>query len=117
MIATSDNFEKLSKKLGTTNKSFIDFCTKLKNGNIALKEGQTYLQAYREQLNTTRFSLKNIGASIKNFFGTLSANALNMLGGMVIGAIINSLLSIGKKVIDIYISGKEETKAKYIYII
>lgn len=117
MIKTTTSTEGLAKGLGTTSESFINFCTNLKNGNIVLKEGQTYLQAYREQLNTTTFSLKNIGASIKNFFGTLGADALNMFGGMVIGAIINSLLSIDKKVIDIYISGKEETKAKYIYII
>lgn len=102
MIITSDNFEKLSKKLGTTSKSFIDFCTKLKNGNIILKEGQTYLQAYREQLNTTRFSLKNIGASIKNFFGTLGANALNIFGGMVIGAIISSGIQLINKGIEKY---------------
>lgn len=117
MIETTNSTKDLAEELGTTSKSFIDFCTNLKNGNITLKEGQTYLQAYQERLNATKFSLKNIGASIKNFFGSLGANALNIFGGMVIGAIINSLLSIGKKVIDIYISGKEETKAKYIYII
>lgn len=56
MIKTTTNTEGLAKGLGTTSKSFIDFCTKLKNGNIVLKEGQTYLQAYRKQLNTTTFS-------------------------------------------------------------
>lgn len=102
MIATSDNFEKLSKKLGTTDKGFINFCTSLKNGNIVLKEGQTYLQAYQEQLNSTGFSLKNIGASIKKSLGTLGANALNMFGGMVIGAIISSGIQLISKGIEKY---------------
>lgn len=100
MIITSDNFEKLSKKLGTTNKSFIDFCTNLKNGNFTLKEGQTYLQAYQEQLNLTKFSLKNIGGSIKNFFGTLGADVLNMFGGMVIGALAGGLMTLAGKGIE-----------------
>lgn len=102
MIATTTSTKGLAKELGTTSKSFIDFCTNLKNGNITLKEGQTYLQAYREQLNTTRFSLKNIGASIKNFFGTLGANALNIFGGMVIGAIISSGIQLINKGIEKY---------------
>lgn len=100
MIATTKSTEDLAKKLGTTSKSFIDFCTKLKNGNIVLKEGQTYLQAYRKQLNTTTFSLKNIGASIKNFFGTLGADALNMFGGLAIGALAGGLMTLAGKGIE-----------------
>ncbi|MDD7735972.1 MAG: hypothetical protein PT941_04260, partial [Bacillales bacterium] len=102
MIETTNSTKDLAKELGTTSKSFIDFCTNLKNGNITLKEGQTYLQAYQEQLNATKFSLKNIGASIKNFFGTLGANALNIFGGMVIGAIISSGIQLINKGIEKY---------------
>lgn len=100
MIATTNNTKDLAKQLGTTSKSFIDFCTNLKNGNITLKEGQTYLQAYQKQLNTTKFSLKNIGGSIKNFFGTLGADVLNMFGGMVIGALAGGLMTLAGKGIE-----------------
>ena len=87
MIATSTNFKRLAERLGTTDKGFIDFCTSLKNGDITLKEGQTYLQAYQEQLNSTGFSFKNVGSMAKSFFGNLGANLLNALGGMAVGAI------------------------------
>lgn len=102
MIETTNSTKDLAEELGTTSKSFIDFCTNLKNGNITLKEGQTYLQAYQERLNATKFSLKNIGASIKNFFGSLGANALNIFGGMVIGAIISSGIQLINKGIEKY---------------
>lgn len=100
MIETTNSTKDLAEELGTTSKSFIDFCTNLKNGNITLKEGQTYLQAYQERLNATKFSLKNIGASIKNFFGSLGANALNIFGGMVIGALAGGLMTLAGKGIE-----------------
>lgn len=111
MIITSDNFDKLAKKLGTTDKGFIDFCTSLKNGDITLKEGQTYLQAYQEQLNSTGFSFKKIGSMAKDFFGNLGANLLNALGGMAVGALVSL---IGKGISWVYeqISGKAAEEAK-----
>lgn len=90
MIATCDNFEKLSKKLGTTDEDFINFCTSLKEGDIQLKQGQTYLQAYEAQLKSTGLSLKSIGASAKNFFGSLGAGLVNTLGGMAIGTLVST---------------------------
>lgn len=112
MISTCDNFDKLAKKLGTTDKGFIEFCTSLKNGDITLKEGQTYLQAYQEQLNSVGFSFSKVKSMAKNFIGNLGANVLNMLGGMAAGAIV-SLIGTGISWIYKQISGKAAEEAKH----
>ena len=111
MLKTTTNLKGLAEGLGTTDKGFIDFCTSLKNGDITLKEGQTYLQAYQEQLNSTGFSFKKIGSMAKDFFGNLGANLLNALGGMAVGALVSL---IGKGISWVYeqISGKA-AEAKY----
>lgn len=108
MIATCDNFEKLSKKLGTTDEDFINFCTSLKEGDIQLKQGQTYLQAYESQLKSTGHSFKNIGASAKNFFGSLGAGLVNTLGGMAIGTLVSTGISLVGKFIDDAIETEKE---------
>lgn len=115
MVSTCDNFDKLAKKLGTTDKGFIDFCTSLKNGDISLKEGQTYLQAYKEQLNSLGFSFSKVKSMAKNFIGNLGANVLNALGGMAVGALASGLMTLAGKGIEwVYkkISGKAAEEAK-----
>lgn len=114
MVSTCDNFDKLAKKLGTTDKGFIDFCTSLKNGDITLKEGQTYLQAYQEQLNSLGFSFSKVKSMARNFIGNLGANVLNALGGMAVGALAGGLMTLAGKGIEwVYkkISGKAEAEA------
>lgn len=114
MVSTCDNFDKLAKKLGTTDKGFIDFCTSLKNGDITLKEGQTYLQAYQEQLNSLGFSFSKVKSMAGNFIGNLGANVLNALGGMAVGALAGGLMTLAGKGIEwAYkkISGKAEAEA------
>lgn len=115
MVSTCDNFDKLAKKLGTTDKGFIDFCASLKNEDITLKEGQTYLQAYQEQLNSLGFSFSKVKSMAKNFFGNLGANVLNALGGMAVGALAGGLMTLAGKGIEwAYkkISGKAAEEAK-----
>lgn len=114
MVSTCDNFDKLAKKLGTTDKGFIDFCTSLKNGDITLKEGQTYLQAYQEQLNSLGFSFSKVKSMAKDFIGNLGANVLNALGGMAVSALAGGLMTLAGKGIEwVYkkISGKAEAEA------
>lgn len=112
MIATCDNFEKLAKKLGTTDEGFIDFCSSLKKGDIQLQQGQTYLQAYEAQLNKTGFSLKNLAKSALNGFKALGAGAINMLGGMAIGALVSGGISLISKAIDNAIETEAEKAEK-----
>ena len=121
MIATSTNLKGLAEGLGTTDKGFIDFCASLKNEDITLKEGQTYLQAYQEQLNSLGFSFSKVKSMAKNFFGNLGANVLNALGGMAVGALAGGLMTLAGKGIEwVYkkISGKaaEEAKQKIIEV-
>ena len=65
-----------------------------------LKQGQTYLQAYESQLKSAGLSLKNIGTSAKNFFGSLGAGLVNTLGGMAIGTLVSTGISLVGKFID-----------------
>lgn len=115
MLKTTTNLKGLAEGLGTTDKGFIDFCTSLKNGDITLKEGQTYLQAYQEQLNSLGFSFSKIKSMAKNFIGNLGANVLNALGGMAVGALAGGLMTLAGKGIEwVYkkISGKAAEEAK-----
>lgn len=114
MLRTTTNLKGLAEGLGTTDKGFIDFCTSLKNGDITLKEGQTYLQAYQDQLNSLGFSFSKVKSIAKNFIGNLGANLLNALGGMAVGALAGGLMTLAGKGIEwIYkkISGKAEAEA------
>lgn len=115
MIATSDDFEKLAKKLGTSDQKFINFCTDLKNGNIILKEGQTYLQAYQENVTSLSARLKSFATSAKAFFknlgGNLLAGTINALGGMLISSVV-SLIGVGVSKLYKQISGKAAEEAK-----
>lgn len=114
MLRTTTNLKGLAEGLGTTDKGFIDFCTSLKNGDITLKEGQTYLQAYQEQLNSLGFSFSKVKSIAKNFIGNLGANVLNALGGMAVGALAGGLMTLAGKGIEwVYkkISGKAEAEA------
>ena len=115
MIATSDDFEKLAKKLGTSDQKFINFCTDLKNGNITLKEGQTYLQAYQENVISLSARLKSLAISAKAFFknlgGNLLAGTINALGGMLISSVV-SLIGVGVSKLYKQISGKAAEEAK-----
>lgn len=115
MLRTTTNLKGLAEGLGTTDKGFIDFCTSLKNGDITLKEGQTYLQAYQEQLNGLGFRFNKVKSMAKNFFGNLGANVLNALGGMAVGALAGGLMTLAGKGIEwVYkkISGKAAEEAK-----
>ena len=115
MIATSDDFEKLAKRLGTSDQKFINFCTDLKNGNITLKEGQTYLQAYQENVTSLSARLKSFAISAKAFFknlgGNLLAGTINALGGMLISSVV-SLIGVGVSKLYKQISGKAAEEAK-----
>lgn len=118
MLRTTTNLKGLAEGLGTTDKGFIDFCTSLKNGDITLKEGQTYLQAYQEQLNGLGFRFNKVKSMAKNFFGNLGANVLNALGGMAVGALAGGLMTLAGKGIEwVYkkISGKAAEEA-YMYL-
>lgn len=68
MLKTTTNVEGLAMALGTSDQKFINFCTDLKNGNITLKEGQTYLQAYQENVTSLSARLKSFATSAKAFF-------------------------------------------------
>lgn len=115
MIATSGDFEKLAKRLGTSDQKLINFCTDLKNGNITLKEGQTYLQAYQENVTSLSARLKSLATSAKAFFknlgGNLLAGTINALGGMLISSVV-SLIGVGVSKLYKQISGKAAEEAK-----
>lgn len=115
MLKTTTNLKGLAEGLGTTDKGFIDFCTSLKNGDITLKEGQTYLQTYQEQLNSLGFSFSKVKSMAGNFIGNLGVNVLNALGGMAVGALAGGLMTLAGKGIEwVYkkISGKAAEEAK-----
>lgn len=101
----------LIKKYPKATEGSITFAKSVQDGNVSLKEGQTYLQAYQKQLNQTGFSLKNIGSSIKNLGGKLLAGTINAVGGMVIGAAA-SLVVEGISQLFKEFSGKAEEEAK-----
>lgn len=115
MLKTTTNVEGLAMALGTSDQKFINFCTDLKNGNITLKEGQTYLQAYQENVTSLSARLKSFATSAKAFFknlgGNLLAGTINALGGMLISSVV-SLIGVGVSKLYKQISGKaaEETK-------
>lgn len=101
----------LIKKYPKATEGSITFAKSVRDGNVSLKEGQTYLQAYQKQLNQTGFSLKNIGSSIKNLGGKFIAGTINAIGGMVIGAAA-SLVVEGISQLFKEFSGKAEEEAK-----
>lgn len=101
----------LIKKYPKATEGSIAFAKSVRDGNVSLKEGQTYLQAYQKQLNQTGFNLKNIGSSIKNLGGKFIAGTINAIGGMVIGAAA-SLVVEGISQLFKEFSGKAEEEAK-----
>lgn len=101
----------LIKKYPKATEESITFAKSVRDGNVSLKEGQTYLQAYQKQLNQTGFNLKNIGSSIKNLGGKLLAGTINAIGGMIIGAAA-SLVVEGISQLFKEFSGKAEEEAK-----
>lgn len=101
----------LIKKYPKATEGSITFAKSVRDGNVSLKEGQTYLQAYQKQLNQTGFNLKNIGSSIKNLGGKLLAGTINAIGGMIIGAAA-SLVVEGISQLFKEFSGKAEEEAK-----
>lgn len=115
MLKTTTNVEGLAMALGTSDQKFINFCTNLKNGNITLKEGQTYLQAYQENVTSLSARLKSLATSAKAFFknlgGNLLAGTINTLGGMLISSVV-SLIGIGVSKLYKQISGKAAEEAK-----
>lgn len=115
MLKTTTNVEGLAMALGTSDQKFINFCTDLKNGNIALKEGQTYLQAYQENVTSLSARLKSLATSAKAFFknlgGNLLAGTINALGGMLISSVV-SLIGVGVSKLYKQISGKAAEEAK-----
>lgn len=115
MLKTTTNVEGLAMALGTSDQKFINFCTDLKNGNITLKEGQTYLQAYQENVTSLSARLKSFATSAKAFFknlgGNLLAGTINALGGMLISSVV-SLIGVGVSKLYKQISGKAAEEAK-----
>lgn len=115
MLKTTTNVEGLAMALGTSDQKFINFCTDLKNGNITLKEGQTYLQAYQENVTSLSARLKSFATSAKTFFknlgGNLLAGTINALGGMLISSVV-SLIGVGVSKLYKQISGKAAEEAK-----
>ncbi len=115
MLKTTTNVEGLAMALGTSDQKFINFCTDLKNGNITLKEGQTYLQAYQENVTSLSARLKSLATSAKAFFknlgGNLLAGTINALGGMLISSVV-SLIGVGVSKLYKQISGKAAEEAK-----
>lgn len=114
----NENLNNLEEPLGNLIKKYpkateesITFAKSVRDGNVSLKEGQTYLQAYQKQLNQTGFNLKNIGSSIKNLGGKFIAGTINAIGGMVIGAAA-SLVVEGISQLFKEFSGKAEKEAK-----
>ena len=105
------SLDDLIKKYPKATEESITFAKSVRDGNVSLKEGQTYLQAYQKQLNQTGFSLKNIGSSIKNLGGKFIAGTINAIGGMVIGAVASlAVEGIARLVKEL--SGKAEEEAK-----
>lgn len=43
MLKTTTSVEGLAKSLGTTAQGFIKFCQSIKDGDIQIQQGQTYL--------------------------------------------------------------------------
>lgn len=115
MLKTTTNVEGLAMALGTSDQKFINFCTDLKNGNITLKEGQTYLQAYQENVTSLSARLKSFATSAKAFFknlgGNLLAGTINALSGMLISSVV-SLIGVGVSKLYKQISGKAAEEAK-----
>lgn len=120
MIATCGNFEKLAKKLGTTDQGFIKFCQSVKDGDIEIQQGQTYLQSYQAELKKTELSFKTIGTAAKGFFKNLGGKLISGLGNILIGSIAGFLTTsalqlIGKRLTWIYDNtlgkAKKEVKA------
>lgn len=105
------SLDDLIKKYPKATEGSITFAKSVRDGNVSLKEGQTYLQAYQKQLNQTGFNLKNIGSSIKNLGGKFIAGTINAIGGMVIGAAA-SLVVEGISQLFKEFSGKAEKEAK-----
>lgn len=105
------SLDDLIKKYPKATEGSITFAKSVRDGNVSLKEGQTYLQAYQKQLNQTGFNLKNIGSSIKNLGGKFIAGTINAIGGMVIGAAA-SLVVEGISQLFKEFSGKAEEEAK-----
>lgn len=104
--------EQVGQAYGIAGTQALQFYEAVYNGKYKIKEGQTNLQAYQGYLNKLSFSFKNIGSMAKNFFGNLSVNVLNMLGGMAVGAIV-SLIGNGISWIYKQISGKAAEEAKH----
>lgn len=86
MLKTTTSVEGLAKSLGTTDQGFIKFCQSVKDGDIQIQQGQTYLQAYQAELKKTEFSFKTIATAAKGFFKNL--------GGKLVSCLINAGIGI-----------------------
>lgn len=71
MLKTTTSVEGLAKSLGTTTQGFIKFCQSIKDGDIQIQQGQTYLQAYQAELKKTELSFKTIATVAKGFFNVI----------------------------------------------
>lgn len=105
---TSIILDEISSKYTDVDQNAVKFVQTMRTEGKQLQQGQTYLQAYESQLKSTGLSFKNIGASAKNFFGSLGAGAINALGGMAIGALVSGGMSLISKGIDKLIVTKKE---------
>lgn len=105
---TAISLEKVSSKYTDVDQNAVKFIQTMRTEGKQLKQGQTYLQAYESQLKSTGLSFKNIGASAKNFFGSLGAGLVNTLGGMAIGTLVSTGISlVGKFIDDLHDTEKE----------
>lgn len=119
MLKTTTSVEGLAKSLGTTDQGFIKFCQSVKDGDIQIQQGQTYLQAYQAELKKTELSFKTIGTAAKGFFKNLGGKFVAGLGNILIGSIAGFLATsalqlIGKGFAWIYDNtlGRSKKEAK-----
>ena len=119
MLKTTTSVEGLAKSLGTTAQGFIKFCQSVKDGDIQIQHGQTYLQAYQAELKKTELSFKTIATVAKGFFKNFGGKFVRGLINAGIGMAIGTGISlIGKGISWVYkeISGKN-AEAKYFQIV
>ena len=104
--------EDIAQAYGIADTKAIKFYQSIYDGKIKIKQGQSNLQAYQNYLNKTAYSFDNIKIKAKNFFGSLGAGAINMLGGMAIGALVSGGISLISKAIDNAIETEAEKAEK-----
>lgn len=92
-IKASKDIDGLLGKLKLTDSSAVDFAKGIKNGSIALKEGQTMLQGYEAYLKTTGAATE--GLAIKTKVLSAATKALSSIGWMLAITAATALITKG----------------------